>query len=122
MNNLLRTHKISIETICIAAKISKQELMQFLNNNLSALPFKDAIYLSDLAVLLDFGMSSVSDDERIMNILKDLISNYKMDVANLSLILDTDEITINKILNNEPLELALKYHISVKICYLFYIC
>lgn len=118
--SLLEEGKISKKTVCIAAKITQEQLDQYLAGNRHALQRADFAYLNELAMLIGLGLPLVDDHERVKAIVESLIDFYGYQLKELSKAVDISEDTIQKILKEEEVAIAERHSLAVRAGYLFY--
>lgn len=120
LTSLIEEGKISRKTICIAAKISEETLLDYLSGNKCNLNPNDALYLDELSILIGHGLKLVSEDERLKAILESLIYDYGFSSEQLSKLLNIDIKIIDNVLNSVEIAVNDKYSLAVKEAYLFY--
>lgn len=120
LTSLIEEGKISRKTICIAAKISEETLMDYLSGNKCNLNPNDALYLDELSILIGHGLKLVSEDERLKAILESLIYDYGFSSEQLSKLLNIDIKIIDNVLNSVEIAVNDKYSLAIKEAYLFY--
>ena len=118
--SLIKDGKISKKTICIAADISEQDLDEYLLRYRCRLQADDIIYLDQLTMLLDPGLTLVSEEERIKSILENLLCDYGFTLEQLSRLLNMEIKILQNVMESKEVQLEQMLTLAVKESYLFY--
>lgn len=121
LQDMISEGKISERTIMMAAKISHDELKQYLSGINKNIKSEDVAYLDELTMQLSFGLTFVNQDERIKGILDMLINYFGFQSAELSKLLDIDEEIIQRVYDGKEIDIHSKLHLAVSDAHLFYV-
>ena len=120
LSDMVKEGKIPKKAICIASKMSDEEIQNYLDGNFEQISDKDICYLNELSMLLGYGLKSTNEDERLKAITESLIAIYDFTVKQLSDITGVKAETIQNLLDDREVNVDEKYSLSVSMSYLFY--